>query len=239
METYSRFHAFIPPPYRIYKVIIKNLHHTTLISDNSDALSDLSHSTRRITNVIKNGNPCPLFLMKLKPNNNNKDILNLFSILHTKIKVELSYRTNSDPPKCINCQNYGHIANYCHHPSRCVKCRGHHSTDSCTEDKDSSAKCALCMGDYTSNYRGCPSFKAILKCNKSFHSKPQNPNSVLSSHQPKTPPPHLPKVFFTSVVDSNTIPLPNSHTSEISLAKFISVLSSLINSLITLLTNKF
>jgi|UniRef100_A0A2S2PY41 hypothetical protein len=101
-----------------------------------------------------------------------------------------------------------------------------------TKDKDSPAKCALC----TSNYRGCPSFKALLKRSKSFHSKPQNPNTVLSSHQPKIPPPHLPKVSFATVADSNTIPLPNSHTSDKSLAKFISVLSSLINPLITLLT---
>jgi PAX-interacting protein 1 len=215
METYSRLHAFIPPSYRSYKVIIRNLHHTTLISDNSDILSDLGHSTRRITNVIKNGNPCPLFLMKLKPNNNNKDIFNFSSILHTKIKIELPYRTISSPPQCIKCQNYGHTANYCHHLPCCVKCGGDHSTDSCTKDKDSSVKCALCMGDHTSNYRGCISFKALLKRSKSFHSKPQNPNSVLSSHQPKTPPPHLPKVSFTSVVDSNTIPLPNSHTSDI------------------------
>jgi hypothetical protein len=67
-------------------------------------------------------------------------------------------------------------------------------------------------------------------------SKPKNPNTVLSSHQLKTPPPHLLKNSFASVLDSNTIPLPNSHISDISLAKFISVLSSLINLLITLLT---
>jgi hypothetical protein len=38
------------------------------------------------------------------------------------------------------------------------------------------------MGDHTSNYRDCTSFKALLKRRKSSHSKPQNPNTVLSSH---------------------------------------------------------
>jgi PAX-interacting protein 1 len=172
METDSRIHTFMPPTYRSYKVIIRNLYHTTLISDISNALSELGHSTRRITNVIKNGNPCPLFLVELKPNINNNDILNLSSILHTKIKVKLPYRIKRGPPQCINCQNYDHTANYCHHPPRCVKCEGDNSTNFCTKDKDNLAKCALCMSDHTSNYRGCPSFKALLKRNKSFHSKP-------------------------------------------------------------------
>jgi len=66
--------------------------------------------------------------------------------------------------------------------------------------------------------------------------KPQNPNTELSPHNPKTPPPQLFKVSLASVADFNTIPLPNSHTSDMSLAKFISVLSSLINPLITLFT---
>jgi hypothetical protein len=57
IKTDSRFHTIMPPIYRSYKVIIRNLHHTTLISNISDALSELDHSIRRITNVIKNGNP--------------------------------------------------------------------------------------------------------------------------------------------------------------------------------------
>jgi hypothetical protein len=116
METDSRFHTFMPSTYRSYKVIIRNLHHTTLISDISDALLELGHSTRRIINVMKNGNLCLLLFVELKSNTNQKDILNLSSILYTKIKVKLPYRTNSDPPQCKNCQNYGHTANYCHHP---------------------------------------------------------------------------------------------------------------------------
>ncbi|KAL4082674.1 hypothetical protein QTP88_029735 [Uroleucon formosanum] len=117
-DTSASFHTFIPPTYQPYKVIIRNLYHTTLISDISDALSELVLSARRVTNVIKNGHPCPLFLVELNLNTDNKNILNLSSILHTKIKVELPYKTKSGLPQCRNCQNYGHTANYCHHPSR-------------------------------------------------------------------------------------------------------------------------
>lgn len=129
-------------------------------------------------NVIKHGHPCPLFLLELNPNTNNKEILSLSSIFHTKLKVKLPYKTKSGPPQCRNCQNYGHTANYCHHPSRCVKCGGDHRTKICTKNKTSLAKCALCMGNHTSNYKGCQIFKALLKPLKTTHSKLQNPNPV-------------------------------------------------------------
>jgi len=95
---------------------------------------------------------------------------------------------------------------------------------------------ALSIMIHTSNYLGRLSFKTLLKRSKTFHSKPQNPNTVFSHHHPKTPPPQLLKVSLASVADSNTIALLNSHTSDMSLAKFISVFSSLINALITLIT---
>lgn len=235
MDTSASFHTFMPPPYRPYKVIIRNLHHTTLISDISDALSELGHSTRRVTNIIKNGHPCPLFLVELNPNTNNKDILNLSSILHTYVKVELPYRTKSGPPQCRNCQNYGHTANYCHHPPRCVKCGSDHLTEDCTKSKTSPAKCALCMGNHTSNYKGCQIFKALLKRRKITQSKPQNPIPVPTSlHLQNTPPP--PKTSYASVTNSKNIPLLNIHAIDNPLTKFLSELSSLITPLITLLS---
>jgi len=84
MTTNTYFHAFIPPKDKSYKVIIRNLYHTTLISDIPDASSELGHLTRRVTNVIQN--PCPLFRVELNPNINNKEILNLSSILYVKSK---------------------------------------------------------------------------------------------------------------------------------------------------------
>jgi len=91
MDTDACFHTFMLPTYRPYKVIIRNLHHTTLICDISDKLGHLVWW--RVTNVIKNGNPCPLFLKELNLNTNNKEILNLSSILHIKIKDYRSVET--------------------------------------------------------------------------------------------------------------------------------------------------
>lgn len=80
MDISALFHTFMPPIIRPFKVIIRNLHHTTLISDISDAFLELDHSSSHVTNVMKNGYPCSLFFMELHPNNKNKEILNLLSI---------------------------------------------------------------------------------------------------------------------------------------------------------------
>lgn len=61
MAISSRFHPFMSPTYRPYEVVIRNLYHSTLISDISDALLELGHSTKRVMNAKKNGHQLPLF----------------------------------------------------------------------------------------------------------------------------------------------------------------------------------
>jgi predicted Zn-ribbon and HTH transcriptional regulator len=162
METDASFYTFMPSIYRPYKIVIRNLHHSTLTSDISDALDELGHSATCVVNVIKNRRPLPLFFVNLTPNTNNKEVLSISSILHTKMKVKLPYRTKSGPPQCKNCQTYGHTTKYFHHPSRCVKCGRSHSLDTCAKEKSSSATCVLCAGYHTSNYKGCPKYKTLL-----------------------------------------------------------------------------
>jgi hypothetical protein len=71
-ENDASFHIFMP-----YKIVIRNLHHSILISDISDALDELGHFATRVVNVIKNGRPIPLFFVNLKPNTNNKEVLSI------------------------------------------------------------------------------------------------------------------------------------------------------------------
>ncbi|KAE9537986.1 hypothetical protein AGLY_005958 [Aphis glycines] len=235
METDACFHTFMPSIYRPYKIVIRNLHHSTLISDISDALDELGHFISCVINISKNGHPLPLFFVDLKRNTNNKEVLSLSSILHTKIKVELPYRTKSGPPQCKNCQSYGHTAKYCHRPPRCIKCGKGHFSDTCTKDKSSLATCALCSGDHTSNYKGCPKYKALLKHRKVTPLVRRNPNTVLTSNILK-PSPLPPKASYASVANPNNNPLLNNSTNDYIFSKFISDLSSLINPLISLLT---
>jgi len=91
------------------------------------------------------------------------------------------------------------------------------------------------MGNHTSNYKGCQIFKALLKRRKTTHSKPLNPNPVLTSLHPQTTS-FPPKTPYASVSKSKNIPLHNIHEFDKPLTKFISELSSLITPLITLLT---
>jgi len=144
-------------------------------------------------------------------------------------------RSKNGPPQCKNCQNYGHTAKYCHHLARCIKCGGDHSSDICTKEKSSPAMCALCADDHTSNYKGCPKYKELLKHRKCTHTIRRNPNTVLTSNILK-PSPHPPKASYSSINDhKNTLFSKNSINDHI-FSKFISELSSLIYPLISLLT---
>ncbi|GJQ78615.1 hypothetical protein Trydic_g11722 [Trypoxylus dichotomus] len=58
--------------------------------------------------------------------------------------------------QCHRCQLYGHGQRNCHAAAVRVKCAGPHQTAECTKRRDAPAKCALCQGSHTANYKGCP-----------------------------------------------------------------------------------
>ncbi|GIY35792.1 RNA-directed DNA polymerase from mobile element jockey [Caerostris extrusa] len=49
-----------------------------------------------------------------------------------------------------------HHFRFCSRNPVCVKCAGPHKSGNCPKPKDSPACCALCKGDHTANYSGCP-----------------------------------------------------------------------------------
>ncbi|CAH1958917.1 unnamed protein product [Acanthoscelides obtectus] len=63
----------------------------------------------------------------------------------------------------MRCQQFGHTKTYCNKPYLCVKCGGPHNTKDCKKPKDAPAKCALCGGSHTANYRGCEHYHRTLK----------------------------------------------------------------------------
>lgn len=134
--------------------------------------------------------------------------------------------------KCPLLRKPLHTSYYFHHPSRCVKCRGEHSSDICSKDKSSPSKCAPRTGGHTSSNKGYPTYKALLKRRIETHSNRQNSNTALSSPILKSPP-HLLKVSYAFVVNSNNILLSNSSINDKSFSKFISELSASINPLIS------
>ena len=98
----------------------------------------------------------PVYFLELKNDTHNKGIFNMTSIFNLKISVD-SYKKSNQPTQCHRCQRYGHAQSCCKNPARCVKCAGCHLTVDCpTRGRVDSPKCALCGGDHTANYRGCP-----------------------------------------------------------------------------------
>lgn len=72
--------------------------------------------------------------------------------------------------QCKNCQNFGHTANNCSRPFRCVKCKVIHRPGECpTDAKDASLPrnqpaCVNCGGlDHPANFRGCPAYKDLIR----------------------------------------------------------------------------
>ncbi|XP_060870450.1 uncharacterized protein LOC132944915 [Metopolophium dirhodum] len=129
--------AFTSCVNRSFRVAIRNLHHSTLCTEISVALSEEGHSVKQVINVQdKNRRGLPLFFVDLYRQNNNKDIFNITSLLDTKVIIEKPHQSRRGPPQCHNCQAYGHTDNYCQHESRCVKCGGDHRSVNCTKDAE-------------------------------------------------------------------------------------------------------
>ncbi|GIY96443.1 nucleic-acid-binding protein from transposon X-element [Caerostris extrusa] len=97
----------------------------------------------------------PLFLAVLPKSDHSKNLFNLEFLNHFKIKCE-PLRKKPGPAQCFNCQQFFHHSRFCSRNPVCVKCAGPHKSGNCPKPKDSPACCALCKGDHTANYSGCP-----------------------------------------------------------------------------------
>ena len=107
-----------------------------------------------------------LFFVDILTQDNNKDILDITSLLITKVSIEKPHKKRRIPPQCHNCQSFGHTLNNYHRESRCVKCGENHPTNECSKDRYSLAKCALCTKDHTANFKGCTVYQVVLKKNR-------------------------------------------------------------------------
>ncbi|KAL4092220.1 hypothetical protein QTP88_026758 [Uroleucon formosanum] len=226
-ETDASFHSFSPHFRRPYRVVIRNLHPSTLDTDISSSLDELGHQIKHIYNAKdKNKRPLPLFFVEIYSDEKNEDIHNIKSLLNTKVVIEKPHKKSYSRPQCHNCQEFGHTQNYCNHASRCVKCGAEHHTNECTKNPISPAKCALSSGDHIANFSGCPVFKRAQK-------KIKKPSKSLPAKVPVSNHLSSPKSYAeaTRIQDSSS-----DHISVI-LSNFITNLNSLITPLITLLSS--
>jgi len=162
LETDLSFHTFAPQHTRPIVAFIRYLHHSTPHDDIITLLEDLGFSVLSVSNVVNRTSnlPMSLFTVRLENTEYNRKIFSLTKLLHSKVIIERpKQRNNRYHPQCKRCQSYGHTLKYCAHTPRCVKCGQKHFTEDCSKSHDLSAKCTLCSGTHTANFKGCPSCK--------------------------------------------------------------------------------
>jgi len=101
---------------------------------------------------------------ELKPESNNKDIYEIRSFFHSKIKYEPPHPKRAIP-QCINWrQRYGHTRSFYFHKAKCVKCIEDHPTSnySCKR-KSNDIKCVLYNGNHPANYKDYMVYKELQK----------------------------------------------------------------------------
>lgn len=159
-------HTFNLRDQRCYRVVIKNLHHTT---PHSAIVEEIENTGNRVYGEIINSKfgpdkkPTSTFFVNIEPGPNNAAVKDIKYIYHQAVIIE-DPKKKTTLPQCQRCQQYGHSKNYCMRPYRCVKCaQGHKTADCPKKDRNTPAQCALCHGAHPANYKGCEVYKEILK----------------------------------------------------------------------------
>jgi len=105
----AEFHAYQLKEDKPLRVVIRNLHPTTPFNLIKEELAVRLFEVRQVTNMLHKvtKNYLPLFFVGLEPTTKSNKIFQLPSLLHTKIKIEESYKSKTIS-QCFNCQQYGH-----------------------------------------------------------------------------------------------------------------------------------
>lgn len=160
----AEFHTYQLKEDKPLRVVIRNLHPSTPLDLIKDELQIRLFEVRQVTNVLHRVNKIrlPLFFVDLEPTHRSKEIFQLTSFLHTKIKIEEPHKPKTIS-QCYNCQQYGHTKAYCGYQPRCVRCGDVHPSPDCPNSRDVPPKCALCSGNHPANYRGCTIHKDLQR----------------------------------------------------------------------------
>lgn len=153
----TQFHTYKPKQKKNFKVVIKNLHHSTDTNEIKQNLEILGHNVANVWNIKHkfSKNSIPMFIVELKQKENNKEIYNTKLFMNTSVVIEAPHAKRV-VPQCTKCQRFGHTKNYCQHTPRCVKCTQYHQTIDCPRKiKDDKVACVNCNGNHPANYRGC------------------------------------------------------------------------------------
>lgn len=158
-------HTFNTKEDRCYRIVIRNLHHST---PPSAIKEEIELTGNVVVGEIINSKygpdkkPTSTFFVNLMPGPNNKACKEIKYIYHQAVVIE-DPRKKKSIVQCQRCQQYGHTKNYCMRPYRCVKCAQSHKTSECPKvGRNTPAMCALCQGPHPANYKGCEVYREIL-----------------------------------------------------------------------------
>ncbi|KAE9545454.1 hypothetical protein AGLY_000997 [Aphis glycines] len=163
----AQYHTYQLRENKLLRIVIRNLHSSTPIKAIKEELEFILFEVRQVTNVLHkvNKNPLPLFFVDLEPTPKSKEIFELSSLLHTKIRIEEPYKSKVIS-QCLKCQEYGHTRTYCGYHPRCVRCEDSHQTSDCPNPRDAPPKCALCSENHPANYKGCSIYRELQRRKK-------------------------------------------------------------------------
>lgn len=91
-----------------------------------------------------------------------------------KIKWEPYHKSRKNMvTQCNKCQRFGHAANNCNHPYRCIKCTEVHEVNQCKITPEDKPKCVNCSLEHPANYRNCKAYKEYIAAKKKQFRRPQ------------------------------------------------------------------
>lgn len=188
IEKNTQFHTYKVKSERNFNVVLKGLHYSTPNEEIREEIELHGHKVINVCNIKQrtSNKPLPMFWVNIKSENNNKDIYNISTLLHTKIVFEPPKKKRVIP-QCTRCQRYGHTKKFCNHTPRCVKCAESHITSECSrKTKSENVKCVLCGENHPANYKGCVIYKELQqkqypqlreKTTRTLHAQQQQSNA--------------------------------------------------------------
>jgi len=103
MEEDTEFHTYKPNQYRSIRIVLKNIHPSTDLSDIKQSLTDKEHVTniwnvkQRVTNK-----PLPMNFIDAKPHDNKKEIYKIHTLLNTTVLFEAPH-AKCEIPQWMRC----------------------------------------------------------------------------------------------------------------------------------------
>ncbi|CAH4037196.1 unnamed protein product [Pieris brassicae] len=121
-------HTFNRKDQKCYRIVIRNLHHTTplLLSKRMATIEESGNIVVGEIINVKFGpdkKPTSTFFVNLLQRLCYGASRDIRFIYHQAVTIE-EPRKRSTVVQCQRCQQYGHTKNYCMKPYRCVKCAG-------------------------------------------------------------------------------------------------------------------